>query len=35
LRGQDERSELGEDAEAEVSEEVALEFDPARVVARV
>ena len=35
LRGQDERSELGEDPEAEVSEEVSLEFDPARIVARV
>jgi transposase len=35
LRGQDERSELTEDPGAEVSEEVSLEFDPARIVARV
>ena len=35
LGGRDERSELGDDPEAEVSEEVSLEFDPARIVARV
>ena len=34
LRCEDERSELTEDPE-EVSEEVSLEFDPARIVARV
>ena len=32
---EEERSELGEVPEAEVSEEVSLEFDPARIVARV
>jgi transposase len=35
LRRQDERSELTEDPEAEVSEKVSLEFDPGRIVARV
>jgi transposase len=35
VRGQDGRSEPSEDPEAEVSEEVSLEFDPARIVARV
>jgi transposase len=35
LRGQDERSELSEDPEMDDSEEVSLEFDPARIVARV
>jgi hypothetical protein len=35
LRRRDERSEPTEDPGAEISEEVALEFDPARIVARV
>jgi hypothetical protein len=35
LRRRDERSEPTEEPEAEVSEEVELEFDPARIVARV
>ena len=35
MRRQDERAELSQDPEAEVSEEVSLEFDPARIVARV
>jgi hypothetical protein len=35
LRSSDERSELANDSQAEVSEEVSLELDPARIVARV
>jgi transposase len=35
LRREDERSELADDPEAVVPEEVSLEFDPARIVARV